>query len=206
MDSLAHEHEFGLLFEPAMPSGAIVGQRKGSGNFTIVVRGRAAHAGRNFSAGRNAIALASHIATALDRLNARQPDTTINLGNIVGGGPVNVVPDLAIVRFNVRVPDAESQTGSNINSLMCSLKSMRARAFKCRSMAALLRPPKPLTSQQRTLMNTVEAAGQRLGHKIIGKPAVASAMVIAWPPPDCPTSIPSAPSVTIYTAPKNGST
>ncbi len=57
-DKLAVEHEFGLLFEPAMPSGAIVGQRKGSGNFTLVVRGRAAHAGRNFSAGRNAIALA----------------------------------------------------------------------------------------------------------------------------------------------------
>lgn len=165
-DNLAHEHDFGLLFEPAMPSGAIVGQRKGSGNFTFVVRGRAAHAGRNFSAGRNAIALASHLATQLDRLNARQPDTTINLGNILGGGPVNVVPDLAIVRFNVRVPDAEAQQWfeHQLSDILAEVDNREG--YQVALYGGFTAPPKPLTSTQRVLMNTIEAAGVRLGHKI----------------------------------------
>ena len=165
-EQLAHQHDFGLLFEPAMPSGALVGLRKGSGNFTLVVRGRAAHAGRNFSAGRNAIALASHLATCLDRLNARQPDTTINLGNISGGGPVNVVPDLAIVRFNVRVPDAEAQKWfeHQLSDILAEADQMEG--YQVALYGSFTAPPKPLTSSQRTLMNAIEAAGERLGHKI----------------------------------------
>ena len=149
-----------------MPSGALVGQRKGSGNFTLVVRGRAAHAGRNFSAGRNAIALASHLATSLDRLNARQPDTTINLGNISGGGPVNVVPDLAIVRFNVRVPDAEAQKWfeHQLSDILAEADQMEG--YQVALYGSFTAPPKPLTSTQRTLMNAIEAAGERLGHKV----------------------------------------
>ncbi len=165
-DRLAHEHDFGLLFEPALPSGALVGQRKGSGNFTIVVRGRAAHAGRNFASGRNAIALASELATALDRLNARQPDTTINLGNITGGGPVNVVPDLAILRFNVRVPDAQSQQWFEHQlSDVLALADDR-EGFQIALYGSFTAPPKPLTHAQRALMDTIEAAAGRIGHKI----------------------------------------
>src|SRR5579872_6178436 len=39
----AKDCQFGLLFEPALPDGAIVNGRRGSGNFSIIVRGRAAH-------------------------------------------------------------------------------------------------------------------------------------------------------------------
>lgn len=165
-DNLAHEHDFGLLFEPAMPSGALVGLRKGSGNFTLVIRGRAAHAGRNFSAGRNAIALASHLATQLDRLNARQPDTTVNLGNILGGGPVNVVPDLAIVRFNVRVPDAEAQKWfeQQLSDILSEVDNREG--YQVALYGSFTAPPKPLTVTQRNLMNHIEAASERLGHKI----------------------------------------
>lgn len=165
-DKLAHEHDFGLLFEPAMPSGAIVGSRKGSGNFTIVVRGRAAHAGRNFSAGRNAIALASHLATQLDRLNARQPDTTVNLGNFLGGGPVNVVPDLATLRFNVRVPDAAAQQWfeHQLSDILAEVDNREG--YQVSLYGGFTAPPKPLTPSQRTLMNVVESAGERLGRKI----------------------------------------
>ena len=165
-ESLASQYDFGLLFEPAMPSGALVGQRKGSGNFTIVVRGRAAHAGRNFAAGRNALALASQLATALDRLNARQPDTTINLGNMLGGGPVNVVPDLAILRFNVRVPDPESQQWFE-HQLSDILADVDGReGYQVALYGGFTAPPKPLTSTQRSLMNAIEAAGERLGHPV----------------------------------------
>jgi glutamate carboxypeptidase len=104
----AKRHAIGLVFEPALPDGAIVGARKGSGNFTAIVRGRAAHAGRDFAAGRSAIVALAELIERLDGLNQTIADgVTINCGRIEGGGAVNVVPDLAIGRFNVRVNDAD---------------------------------------------------------------------------------------------------
>ncbi len=164
--SLAAEHDFGLLFEPAMPSGALVGTRKGSGNFTAVIKGRAAHAGRDFSMGRNAIALASHIATRLDRLNGLRSGTTINVGHFTGGGAVNVVPDLAILRWNVRVPDED-----DVQWFQAALSDIleevdQQEGFTVTVSGSFTAPPKPLTLPQRTLMDAIEAAGESLGHAI----------------------------------------
>jgi len=100
LDEAARRNHLGLLFEPALPDGSLVGERKGSGNFTIVIRGKAAHAGRDFAAGRSAVvALAELIVQAA----VRSGGITLNCGQISGGGAVNIVPDLAIGRFNARV-------------------------------------------------------------------------------------------------------
>lgn len=165
-NTLAADFDFGLLFEPALPSGALVAERKGSGSFTLVVRGRAAHAGRDFAAGRNAVALASHLSTVLDRLNGQRSGLTVNIGHFQGGGAVNVVPDLAIVRFNVRVPDIESQRWFE-----AALSDVLDEADKQEGFSVVLHggfaaPPKPLTHEQRELMNAVEHASQLLGHRV----------------------------------------
>ena len=102
----AKRNHLALLFEPAMPDGALVSERKGSGNFSLVVRGRAAHAGRDFSAGRNAIVAAADFAVAVHRLNGTIPEVTLNVARIDGGGPANVVPDLAVCRLNAGSRDA----------------------------------------------------------------------------------------------------
>src|SRR5690606_18864272 len=99
----AKRNDFGLTYEPSLPDGTLAGARKGSGNFTTVVHGRAAHAGREPQMGRNAIALLAEYIQALFALNGAMPDITVNPGRIDGGGPVNVVPDLAQCAFNVRV-------------------------------------------------------------------------------------------------------
>ncbi len=51
----AKRNHLGFVFEPTLADGSLAGQRKGSGNFTVVVRGRSAHAGREFHLGCNAI-------------------------------------------------------------------------------------------------------------------------------------------------------
>lgn len=100
----AHRNDLALLFEPALDdAGALASARRGSGNFTLIVHGRAAHAGRDFSHGRSAALALSRIVLALDALNRDIPGITLNVGRIESGGPVNVVPDLAIARFNVRI-------------------------------------------------------------------------------------------------------
>ncbi|MEO5598602.1 MAG: hydrolase [Novosphingobium sp.] len=89
-----------LTYEPSLPGGVMARARPGSGNFAAVVTGRPAHAGRNPEEGRNAIVAAADFALRLAK--ARQPSLGINPARIDGGGPDNMVPELAIVRFNVR--------------------------------------------------------------------------------------------------------
>jgi glutamate carboxypeptidase len=100
----ARRNQLGLIFEPAHADGALVGERKGSGNFTFVIHGKSAHAGRDFHQGRNAIHAAARLVTALDDINRSHLGVTVNTGRIDGGGPTNIVPDLAIIRSNIRIP------------------------------------------------------------------------------------------------------
>ena len=89
-----------LTYEPALPDGTLAGARGGTGNFSILVRGRSAHAGRNPDDGRNAVVAAAAIALRL--IEARGPRLSVNPARIDGGGPNNVVPDLAVLRVNFR--------------------------------------------------------------------------------------------------------
>src|SRR5438270_9499081 len=58
-----------LTYEPAaLPDGTLAGARPGSGNFSLVVKGRSAHAGRNPEDGRNALLAAADLALRLDTL------------------------------------------------------------------------------------------------------------------------------------------
>ena len=43
----AARHDFGLVFEPSLPDGALASHRKGSGTYHLAVKGLAAHAGRD---------------------------------------------------------------------------------------------------------------------------------------------------------------
>ncbi|WP_153556550.1 hydrolase [Roseimaritima sediminicola] len=106
---LAAEHDFGMVFEPSLPDGAWVADRKGSGNWTFLVEGRAAHAGRNPEQGRNAIVRAAQVVEALDTLNEPLKGRTVNVGRIQGGGPLNRVPEVAVVRVNVRITQAADE-------------------------------------------------------------------------------------------------
>jgi glutamate carboxypeptidase len=109
LKNAAERNHLALLFEPCHPNGSLVSSRKGSENFTVVMRGIAAHAGRDFHRGRNAIMALAEWLLELQMLSQIHPELTLNVGNIQGGNAVNVIPDLAIARFNIRTPDVETQ-------------------------------------------------------------------------------------------------
>ena len=98
----AREADFGLLFEPCLPDGTLVSWRKGSGNFDFVFKGIAAHSGRDFASGRNAVAAMSGMLVEIDDWNT-DPEVTFNVAKVSGGRALNVVPDVAVGRVNVRV-------------------------------------------------------------------------------------------------------
>ncbi len=106
----------GLTYEPALADGTLAGARKGSGNWHLIVTGKAAHAGRAFEEGRNAVAGAAILAAALHGLNGQREGVSVNVAKISGGGALNVVADNAVVRFTSASPTPSPPPGSNTPS------------------------------------------------------------------------------------------
>lgn len=160
----ASRNDVGLLFEPALDeAGTLAGARKGSGNFTVVVRGRAAHAGRHFADGRNAVAAAARFATACDALNAAAREVTVNVATLHGGQGFNVVPDLAVLRLNLRVASAADADWATRR-----LRELVAEVGRSDGLSVTLHghfhcPPKLLDTATNGLLNRVVACGRTLG-------------------------------------------
>jgi glutamate carboxypeptidase len=95
-----------LVLEPAAAQGALKTARKGVGEFQITVRGRSAHAGINPSAGVNAISELARQIPRIEKLARPKQGLTVNVDVIQGGTRVNVIPELAVARVDVRVPTA----------------------------------------------------------------------------------------------------
>ncbi len=93
-----------LVLEPALGAeGRLKTQRKGIGRFTLVIRGRAAHAGLDPEAGASAILELSHQVRALFDLNDPARGVTVNVGMVDGGLRPNVVAPTARAVADVRV-------------------------------------------------------------------------------------------------------
>jgi glutamate carboxypeptidase len=167
LKQLAPDFDFALLFEPALLGGQLVSRRKGSGNYTLIVRGQAAHAGRHFEQGRNAVIELCRMVTRLDALNGKRPQLTVNVGQIQGGGAVNVVPDLAIARLNVRVADLAAGQWFEHELQACIDELNYKPGFHCRCLGGLTSPPKLVTAEMQQLMRAVEASSMTLGREPI---------------------------------------
>jgi len=159
-----------LTYEPsALPDGTLAGARPGSGNFSFVVRGRSAHAGRNPEDGRNALLAASEL--ALHLASSRYPGLNVNPSRIDGGSPSNVVPDLAILRVNLRprTPEDEDRARELIQTAVDAIAAERDVRIEVHG--GFGRPPKPLTPEAEALFNLVKQAGADLGQTIGWQPS-----------------------------------
>jgi len=154
-----------LTYEPsALPDGTLAGARPGSGNFSIVVEGRSAHAGRDPEEGRNAIVAAADLALRLAK--AKGPRLSVNPARIEGGSPNNVVPDQAVLRVNLRPQTAEDQ--ARAQSALDAAVAMVAAEHEVRIAVhgGFARPPKPLDAKAERLFALVRACGAELGQEI----------------------------------------
>ena len=164
LEAAKHNH-LGLLFEPALPDGSLGGERKGSGNFAVVVRGRSAHAGRNPQDGRSAIVALSHIALALHELPRQLPGLSVNVGQIEGGGALNMVPDLAIARFNVRIgaPDVHPGLPRIEEHLQRLIAPFNRDGILVELHGEITSPPKLVDPPTARLMDEVRKCAAELG-------------------------------------------
>ncbi len=154
--------DLGMIYEPCMPDGTLAGQRKGSGNFSVIAKGRAAHAGREHHLGRNAIRALCDFVSALDDLNGQKEGITINPGYIHGGGATNVVPDNAVFHFNIRIekPEDEQWCLNNIQPLIDNINQRDGIELKLQG--CFTRPPKVLSGANLKLLELAKECGTDL--------------------------------------------
>lgn len=150
-----------LTYEPALPDGTLAGARGGTGNFSIVVGGRSAHAGRNPEEGRNALVAAADIAVRLAA--AAEPGLSVNPARIDGGGPNNVVPDGAVLRVNLRPADAAAivRAQAAIDAVTAAVAAEHDVGIAVHG--GFNRPPKPIDDGAARLFALVKASGADLG-------------------------------------------
>ena len=148
-----------LAFEPtATVDGALVSERKGSGRYTLIIKGRAAHAGRDFASGRNAIVAASRLLTQISELNQQNPGLTLNIGTIQGGSAVNVVPDSCTVALDLRMTDLTQQTWLETKLAEILEQTHDWDGITVQLEGGLNRPPKMINDKQRSFMTLIESA------------------------------------------------
>jgi glutamate carboxypeptidase len=158
---LAQNKLAALTYEPALPDGTLAGERGGSGNFSIIISGKSAHAGRNPDDGRNALLAAADLALRLKQLS--REGLSVNPAKIDGGGPNNVVPDHAILRVNFRprTPEIVQQTDVDLRRIIADIE--REHEVRAHLHGSFGRPPKPIDDEAAKLFGLVKQCGADLG-------------------------------------------
>jgi glutamate carboxypeptidase len=160
---VAKRNQVGLVFEPAREDGSLVSSRKGSGNFVLVVHGKSAHAGRDYQAGRSAIYAAADLVARIEQAQKQLANVTINCGKIEGGQALNVVPELAIARFNVRVLTAEDCAAVERLFRNAVFEVQQRDGITISSHGGFTAPPKVLDERSGRLLEGIIACGRKLG-------------------------------------------
>ncbi len=165
IEELARGKYAALTYEPsALPDGTLAHARGGTGNYSITITGKSAHAGRNPQDGRNAIVAASDLVLRVKALEAE--DITVNPAKIEGGAANNVVPDLAILRFNIRPKstDAMERFDGELDEILRLIKG--EHEVGVHRHGGVTRPPKPVDAKAQRLFDLVKDCGAQLGQQI----------------------------------------
>lgn len=165
IEKLARGKYAALTYEPsAEPDGTFAHGRGGSGNYSVIITGRSAHAGRNPKDGRNAIIAAAKLAIALKALE--HDALSVNPAKIDGGNANNVVPDHAVLRFNIRpaTNQAAQWFASDFELLIAKISS--ELEVDIRFHGGVTRQPKPVDPAAQKLFDLVGICCAQLGQHV----------------------------------------
>jgi glutamate carboxypeptidase len=154
-----------LTYEPAaLPDGTLAHERGGTGNYSITITGKSAHAGRNPHEGRNAVVAAADLILRLKALETSE--ITINPARLEGGAANNVVPDHAVLRFNIRPRTVEAGAAFDhaLSHLLIDIQA--AHEVATHRHGGVTRPPKKVDPKAQRLFDLVRECGAELGQTI----------------------------------------
>lgn len=165
----AHGKQWALDFEPTQDdTGTLAGARRGSGRFTVIAKGKAAHVGRSFHEGHNAIMALSDVLGHIHALNSMD-HVTINVGVVHGGTVVNRVPDKAVAYLDVRISTAKQ--GEEVRQQLHNIIDGANAHSACdlQIVGEFTRPVKTLSQETHALLERVKKVGQWLDLDIAWK-------------------------------------
>ena len=154
-----------LVLEAGRENGDIVSARKGVAQFTVHVRGRAAHAGVEPHKGRNAIVELAHRIVALHGLNGTVPGATVNVGVVQGGTRSNVVPAAARADVDVRAVDRAS-LDAIIGAVRACIAQMTVPDTAATLEGGVTHPPMEKTPASARLVEWCQAAARDAGFDV----------------------------------------
>lgn len=163
---LAPSYQAALVYEPSMSAeGAFAKNRRGSGKFTLIATGKAAHVGRAFHEGRNAICYLAEVILAIHALNDKKEGVTINVGKIAGGEALNMVPDKALIKLDIRISDPQDKDWI-LNELQMIIQAHERMDYSLTLQGSFGRPVKRVNQKTKGLFNRIKALGHDLGLNI----------------------------------------
>lgn len=110
--------KMGFVFDSYLRPGQFVNESYGAASFKIKIFGKAAHSGIAPGEGINSLQIAADAITLL-KLGQYDQKTTLNIGKIMGGSAVNVVPELTQLEGEIR-----STTIENVNKCYQTVKTI----------------------------------------------------------------------------------
>lgn len=158
---LARQARRAFILEPAFgQTGKLKTARKAAGGFTIIVTGRAAHAGINPEEGVSAILEMSHQIQRLFALNDPARGVTVNVGKVDGGLRPNIVAPEVRAEVDVRV-----RTQSDVAEIEAAIRDLRPvlAGSAIRVEGSIDCPPMEPSPRNQALWRTAQRLGRQLG-------------------------------------------
>ncbi len=153
-----------LVLEPGTGvEGKLKTARKGVGDYTIAVRGKASHAGVDFSNGANAIVEMSRQIERIAGFTRLDRGVTVSAGVIRGGTRSNVVPAECSAEIDVRAP--RDRDRKYLERAFVSLKPFDKRC-SIEVSGGLNRPPMERSAGVRKLFRTASVLAAELGVRL----------------------------------------
>jgi glutamate carboxypeptidase len=156
----ARKSEAVLVLEPGTGlAGKLKTSRKGVGDYLVRVRGRAAHAGVDFTSGASAIVELCRQVEAITGFTDLERGLTVNPGVIRGGTRSNVIAAEAEAKIDIRV-----KTRGDADALDRRFRDLRPFDPRCELIVTggLNRPPMERTEQVERLFRKAQAAAKNL--------------------------------------------
>lgn len=172
----ARESDVVINLERGVPPDGLEVSRKGSAVITVEIIGRAAHSGLEPGKGRNAVIEASHQALQLGSLADSAKETTVNVTMIQGGNAINVIPDHAVIKADVRAftPEEFDRVETGLRTLAGNtiVSEVQVRASMTRNF-----PPWPPAASTDALLKRAQKLYAEIGGTLAGVPVGSSADV-----------------------------
>ena len=160
-EKIAKECSAVFVLEPAQgPQGAYKTARKGVGDYSVHVRGVAAHSGVDFEKGHSAVLELARLIETISRFTDLKTGLTVNPGTICGGTRTNVIAAEAQAEVDVRI--ARMRDAARVERLFRRLRVMD-RACTLTVTGGMNRPPMERSPETAALFQQAKKLAHSMG-------------------------------------------